>query len=420
MRREVEIHDDDRVLDQETWLSEYTNQRDYNRFSLGEWVRREREPRGYINTFTPKVGLDAKTFDRYYESTVPYRGMTERRTYQLLRQATRRLHATVQLHTNLHRYGGRLHKDLDGHRSALIITGSVSDWLSASFVYVQTEETFWKHLGQEEFARFKKATNDAYDTYPAYRFLYQMRNYAHHYGPPLAALDYSTKGADGWTVDIMVDKRQLLGGSFHWNEKSQAVMAALPERFALLPLVSEAMMGYRLIERRMLGMYLEYVASWLAESNEMLEALSDVEGMPCLLAIPPDRSKAMQVMGAIGVQPIMTREAVDKVNWSLQQPDPVDAIWIDQPLALGFQPDDDGTLRATQVLTAYFMGDREAAIAEANRILTADGGDPSSLFGGLVSQSAITMYMLSGLLGTSAEELLNTDWTQVLDDDADD
>lgn len=420
LRREVEIHDDDRVLDQSTWLREYTEQSDYNRFSLGEWVRKEREPRGHTHTFVPKVDLDAETFDRYYESTVPYRHMTERRTYHLLRQSARRLHATVQLHTNLHKYGARLHENLDGHRSALIVTGSVSDWLSASFVYVQTEETFWKHLGQEEASRFEKATNDAYDTYPAYRFLYQMRNYAHHYGPPLAALDYSTTGEEGWSVDIMVDKRQLLGGSFRWNEKSLAVMAGLPERFAIEPLVSEAMKGYRLIERRMLGMYLEYVASWLDESNEMLEALGDVEGMPCLLAIPPDRSKAMQVAGAIGIQPIMTPEAIDKVEWSLKQPDPIDAIWVDHPPSPGFQPDGEGALRATQVLAAFFMGDREAAAEQANQILAADQGDPSSLFGGLVNQSGITMYMLSNLLGKSTEELLNTDWTEVLDEDADD
>ena len=420
LRHEAEVHDDDRVLDQSTWLREYTEQSDYSRFSLGQWVRKERDPRGQRTySCVSKVNLDDETFDRYYESTVPYRRMNERRTYQLLQQATRRLHATVQLHTNLHKYGARLHGDLKIERSALVITGSVSDWLSAAFVYLQTEETFWKHLGQEEFSRFKKATNDAYDTYPAYRFLYQMRNYAHHYGPPLAALDYSTTGEDGWSVDIMVDKRTLLGGSFDWNHKSKAVMAALPERFAIMPLVTEAMKGYRLIERRLMSMYLEYVESWLDESHEMLEALGDVEGVPCLLAIPPDPSKAMQVAGAIGIQPIMTREGLGKVEWSLQQSDPIGALRVDDPSPPGFQPDNEGALRATQVLAAFFMGDREAATELANRIVAADEGGTSSLFGGLVSQSAITMYVLSGLLGISTEELLNMDWTEVLDDEAD-
>jgi hypothetical protein len=412
LKPELEIRDDEPALDQGTWLRAYTEQSDYSRFSLGEWVREKQEPRGHRHTFVPKVGLDAETFDRYYESTVPYRRMTERRTYQLLRQATRRLHAMVQLHTNLHRYGVRLHEELDVHRSALVITGSVSDWLSASFVYLQTEETFWKHCGEEESSRFEQATNDAYDAYPAYRLLYQMRNYAHHYGPPLAALDYSTDDDDAWDVDIMVDKRTLLGGSFDWNKKSKAVMADLPERFAIMPLISEAMKGYKLIERRVMAMYLEYVESWLDEAHAMLDALGEVDGMPCLLAIPPDRSKAMQVAGAIGIQPITPREGVDKIEWSLQQPDPIDAIWVDQPLSPGFVPDDAGALRATAVLAAYFAGDGAAAVEQANQIVfDVDEGNPSPLFSGLINRSAISMYMLAGLLGNSPEELLNIDWT---------
>ena len=417
LRPEVEINDDEPVLDEATWLRGYTEQSEYSRFSLGEWVRDERQPRGHHHTFVPRVDLDAETFERYYESTVPYRRMTERRTYQLLRQATRRLHATVQLHTNLHKYGVRLHENLDGHRSALVITGSVSDWLSASFVYLQTEETFWKHCGEEESVRFKQATNDAYDTYPAYRFLYQLRNYAHHYGPPLAALDYSTDVEDGWNVDIMVDKRTLLGGSFDWNDNSKAVMAGLPERFAIMPLITEAMKGYRLIERRTLRMYLDYFESWLDE-HEMLEALGEVEGMPCLLAIPPDRSKAMQVAGAIGIRPIPIRERLDKVEWSLRQPDTIDCIWVDQPPSPGFSPDDEGALRATAVLAAYFAGDRDAAVEQANQIVfELDEGDPSPLFGGLINRSATTMYMLASLLGSSPEELLNTNWTEDVEDE---
>ena len=414
MEHRAEIHDGEPVLDSEVWLDQWTRHPGYSRFALGAWVMEERERRGHTHHFDPKVPLDSETFDRYYQSTIPYRRMTERRAYQLLQRASRRLHATVQLHSNLHKHGGRLHESLDGHHAALSVTGAVTDWLSYSYIYLDTEETFCKRLGQEEFDHFKQATHDAYDAFPAYRFLYQVRNYAHHYGPPLAALDLSASD-DSWEIDVMVDKRQLLADrSFHWNERSREVLDGLPERFAIVPLITEAMEGYRLIERRMLSMYLDYVESWLGESYEMLDALGDHGGVPCLLAIPPDETKSMQVLGSIGVQPIMNRDALDRVEWSLEQPDPVGAMSIDHHAGLGFVPDRLATLKATQVMAAFFHGDAPTASSRIRDILATDKGDPNQLIGGLVNQLAVNLHMLSGLLGISPEQLLNTDWT---DDD---
>ncbi len=210
----------------------------------------------------------------------------------------------------------------------------------------------------------------------------------------------------------MVDKRQLLADrSFHWNRHSREVLDGLPERFAIVPLITEAMAAYRLIERRMLTMYLGYVESWLDEANEMVDALEDHRGVPCLLAIPPDEAKSMQVIGSIGVQPIMTRAAVEQVEWSLEQPDPVGAVANDHPVGPGFVPDGPATLKATQVMAAFFRGDAPAASNRIRDTLAADGDDPNQLIGGLVNQLAVNLHMLSGLLGSSPEQLLNTDWT---------
>lgn len=158
-------------------------------------------------------------------------------------------------------------------------------------------------------------------------------------------------------------------------------------------------------------MHLDYAESWLGESNEMLDALGDHEGVPCLLAIPPDEAKSMQVLGSIGVQPIMNRAAVEQVEWSLEQPDPVGAVPIDHPAGPGFVPDRPATLKATQVMAAFFRGDAPAASNRIRDILATDRGDPNQLIGGLVNQLAVNLHMLSGLLGSSPEQLLITDWT---------
>ena len=406
------ISEDEPVLDSAAWLDAWTARTDYSRFALGAWIIERREPRGRTHTFGPKVALDRETFDSYYQSTVPYRRMTERRTYQLLSQAARRLHETVQLHSNIHKLGGQLHASLDGHHAALQVTGAVTDWLTYSYIYLDTEETFCKHLGEEEFARFKEATHEAYDAYPAYRFLYQLRHYAHHYGPPLASLDVSAHSGDR-KVDIMLDKRQLFANpSFHWNRRSREVMDRQPERFPIMPLIEEAMEGYRLIEQRILKMYLFYVESWLDVSNEMLGKLGEHEGIPCLLAIPPDDTKPMLTLGSIGVWPIMTRANIARVEWALGQPDPIGAVWVERAPSRGSTPDDASTLKATQVMAAFFRGDRAAATRQINDILESDRGDAGGLIAGLVNQLAVSLHMVSSLLGSSPEALLNSDWAR--------
>lgn len=185
-----------------------------------------------------------------------------------------------------------------------------------------------------------------------------------------------------------------------------------PERFPIMPLIEEAMEGYRLIERRMLTMYLAYVESWLDVSNEMLEELGEHEGMPCLLAIPPDDTKPMLILGSIGVWPVMSRANIAQVEWALGQPDPIGAVWVDYAPSRGFTSDDASTLKATQVMAAFFRGDRAAASRQINDILVADQGDASDLIAGLVNQLAVSLHMVSSLLGSSPEALLNTDWTR--------
>lgn len=61
---------------------------------------------------------------------------------------------------------------------------------------------------------------------------------------------------------------------------------------------------------------------------------------------------------------------------------------------------DEGALRATAVLAAYFAGEDDAAVEQANQIVfELDEGNPSTLFGGLINRPAMTMYMLASLLG---------------------
>jgi len=180
------------------------------------------------------------------------------------------------------------------------------------------------------------------------------------------------------------------------------------------PLIEEAMEGYRLIERRMLGMYLGYVESWMDVAKEMLAALGDVDGIPCLIAIPPDERKSMLVLGGrTGVQPIMRQADVEKVEWSLEQADPIAAVWIDHPERRGFRPDTRGTLLATQLMTTLLTEQSDAAEHDVEAIID-DGPDSSrAVIFGLVEQLRIALYMLEGTLGGPPEEFLNIDWLEV-------
>jgi hypothetical protein len=128
---------------------------------------------------------------------------------------------------------------------------------------------------------------------------------------------------------------------------------------------------------------------------------------------PPQETKSMLILGKIGVLPVMRQADVERVEWALEQPDPVSAVWIHHPEQSGFRPDTRGTLLATQLMTMLLAGEGDVAEQHVEEIVQDGQGGSRSVIIGLAEQLRIALYMLEGLLGGPPEEYLNVDWLEI-------
>ncbi len=60
--------------------------------------------------------------------------------------------------------------------------GKVTDWLTTSRLYLVSEEERLDALGNDAGDRFRSAQHASFDRSPAYRFLYNLRDYTQHSG----------------------------------------------------------------------------------------------------------------------------------------------------------------------------------------------------------------------------------------------
>jgi hypothetical protein len=81
----------------------------------------------------------------------------------------------------------------------------MTNWLASTRLYLESERDFI--LGQfgedsEEFRRYGQITSQAFDSYPGYRFLYNLRDYAQHCGPPVSGMTVSSDPSGQRIIDM--------------------------------------------------------------------------------------------------------------------------------------------------------------------------------------------------------------------------
>lgn len=82
--------------------------------------------------------------------------------------------------------------------------------------------------------RFEEACHNAYDNHFAYRFLYELRNYAQHCGLPIGGIKI------GEVLEVFFDRDVLLGRYKKWKNIESELKQCKP-RFEVAPLLNEMM-----------------------------------------------------------------------------------------------------------------------------------------------------------------------------------
>lgn len=109
---------------------------------------------------------------------------------------------------------------------------------------------------------FKAATAHAFDSTPAYRVLYKLRNYVQHVGMPVRGLAFSASadggpggpgtGAVTHTVAVGCDRQALLDSYDAWG-KARADLEAMPATIDIPPLLAAGSAALRTVEARVLA-----------------------------------------------------------------------------------------------------------------------------------------------------------------------
>jgi hypothetical protein len=104
--------------------------------------------------------------------------------------------------------------------------GEVTHWLAATRLYLESERDFIaRRLGDEseQADRFVTATRRAFDSNEGYRFLYNLRDYSQHCGPPLGGLTIASLPDGSPSVELYLSRAELLLARFGWSQSPSLI-----------------------------------------------------------------------------------------------------------------------------------------------------------------------------------------------------
>jgi hypothetical protein len=309
---------------------------------------------------------------------------------------------------------GRQFTQPDHRQLAEALMSSTVNWLASMRLFLDHTETALKRRfgkSSPEVNRFKLATNSAYDEKVGYRFSYQFRNYVQHCGLPFSTIrvgkpDKAARTRARQSVELLLDRDTLLREYDEWRHVKRD-LEAMPSKFPLLPLASEAMEGLRDIYRELLDIRLSEALSdiqTLVRALDRVEATGD-SGHPALFRYRGDFSGPSEITPTI-LRPEAIRQLAEVADGSVtrdslfmtevQQPPRFDPATVRQR----FHRDN----RGVQVLSTW-LAEKGASPGFVDSINTIISEDQSiePLVTGLIQVSVLFAHMAAASLGATTE-----------------
>ncbi len=374
-----------------------------DRFALGVW-RQEPGQKGFNVEAT--LSIRPEEFERYVNAIATYQSLTERNTYQILTRNHLRLRSMLELYTNIERVGGNF-RMIDQRTVAVLFMGETTNWLASTRLYLVSERDFiLNQFGEasEEVRAFDKATSQAFDTYAGYRFLYNLRDYAQHCGPPVSGVTISRDPATRRKIELYLSRSELLVARFNWNRHAKQLLENWPEQISVLPLIEESMAGFRLIEDEVLRILIARCGAAIATMREGIERVASAEGHRAVFQLPESK-----VGGSFTWKTFPELSALDAIDEALASGDPLESLRKDPAVEPELPPPQRyANSRAAAVIAARLEDENGEKFAEAvNRVIREDQ-NITPLISGLGNVSLILIKMLGQALGTPPQDLLGS------------
>ena len=366
---------------------------------LGRWTEHDEQPRIVYHLHRE---VDEEMWQRLAEGAGSYRSLRERPTFEAIQRTWERLRSSRAFYENLKRYDGSF-RDVNQRALVTQFMGDVTSWLAVTRLYLEAERnTVSRLFGSEssQTKRLKSVTSDAFDGSAAYRFLYNLRDYAQHCGPPLGGIEMSHNGAGEVTLMLYLDRDTLLAANFSWSSHARAFLDRAPPHVDLWPLLTEAMNAFEAIDNEAIALQLEHVAGFTADLRDAASRAGPGDGHPMLYSQSGD-GKTTHVT-------LPPPEALDQVDgWIVDQVPVADMRTKATEMAI---PDSqtEANRRAGAVVGAWL---RRGPSDELDMLLdkmTHTQNESTVLVAGLVNLSSQMLRIVSLAIGAPAEGLIGS------------
>jgi hypothetical protein len=343
--------------------------------------------------------LDADEFARYSDAIARYAELTDRSAFQLLQRNYGRLQAVLETYSNLSRVTGSL-RNVNQKELGLILADQLANWLASTRTYIESQRDFVSHQFGEsaELRLFDEARHRAFDGLAGYRFLYNLRDYAQHCNLPVSSLNISgsEEEPDRRFIELRISRSALLMAHFNWNRHAKALIDQWPEQISLMPLVDEAMAGYRDIEDELLRIVIRHCGESIAVLREGIASASEgPAGYPALFRLPSG------AMTSLSWQSFPLLEGLEQVARALRLPDPLDSFRASAPVAPGTPEQRQVEARAAAVISVLFEDDDHRKFERVvNRIIEQDQS-VVPLISGMANLCKVMVVMLADALGST-------------------
>jgi hypothetical protein len=379
-------------------------------FSLGTFS----EP----STFNLLIDITAAEYDEMHEAFTAVAGLSPSFDYKLIARNfvdLESIHQFVTITISL----GRQFATPDRRQLGESLMGSMVNWLTSMRLFLDHTETDLKRrYGKmsREVQQFKKATKSAFDTRVGYRFSYKFRNYVQHCGLPLSHIDISrpnrpTRTRAKQSVALLLDRDELLSSYDEWGIVKRD-LEAMPPRFALGPLLSEAMEGLRDVYQELLDLRLSEALSRCTVLERALARIEDkgASGHPAIFRYrgEPWRERSQitpTILPAEAIRKLAsvahgsaTRESLFKKS---EERPPL--MFDPATVRERFHRDN----RGVQVLSAWLAekSGTPAFYDTVNTIIAEDQGT-EPLITGLINVSGLLAHMTAAAIGATVQGLV--------------
>jgi hypothetical protein len=193
------------------------------------------------------------------------------------------------------------------------------------FYIDQTETMLSRHNSSDaktEYDSFKKATAAEYDKYFAYRFCWQLRNYAQHCGLPITNVRFISKTEGDSPIFLAMSlleiqfSRDTLLQNFDGWQNIEEDLKRQPEKIFVTPIAEQLLECLRRIQKTALQSRYERLKEAAETIRKAATYANGTDGYPCLLTFHLAGDKSNPTLQSISHEfaPMSLVEEVGKIE----------------------------------------------------------------------------------------------------------